>query len=245
MSARSLRHPRSQGSIAPRRLAGNLLTALRALVCRLVHCRGQRSLGRAGRASAADGSGTVALEAAALAMQQRGASYSMLLFELRDLPELECVFGARAAQAAMAAFSAQLAKVAGRNGRLVRTGPTLFAVLLPIANPEYALAAAQAVLGRPCRIELQVRGDDVVLLPDVTLQTMAADAEVAPAHEALRRRLPAQSLQPRRTRDRPPLRRPQAARDVAPPAPAPQRQPVAQRAEGFYPATIPVPLGMR
>lgn len=243
MTARSLRHPRSQGSIAPRRLARNLLTALRALVCRVVHCRGQRSLARAGRSGAADGSGTVALEAAALEMQQRQAPYSMLLFELRDLPELECVFGARAAQAAMAAFSAQLAKVAGRNGRLVRTGPTLFAVLLPIANPEYALAAAQAVLGRPCRIELQVRGDDVVLLPDVALQTMAADTEVAPAHEALRRRLPAE--QPRRTRERSPLRRPQAAKAVAPTPPAPQRQPVAQRAEGFYPATIPVPLGMR
>lgn len=249
MSAGLFHQPRDQRGAPQNGFIADALMRLRALVCRVVHCRGRRPLAPHGVAP----SGTAPLADAAQRMQDRPGGYSMLVFELRDLPELECVFGTRAAQEAVGSLTRHLTKLAGRNGAALRTGPTLFTVLLPIANPEYALAAARAALGSPCWIELQVRGHDIVLLPELALQTMGAGDEAVPAYEALCHRLEAAHARPQRrpgTRQHVVQRQPQAAAPaVQASAPRPAQRPlIVKRPEPFYPrlpATIPVPLGMR
>lgn len=248
MSAGLFHQPFRHRSKPQRGFVADALMRLRALVCRLVHCRGRRPF-TAGASNGAAPFGTAPLADAAQRMRDRATAYSMLVFELRDLPELECVFGARAAHEAVASLERHLTQLAGRNGSALQTGSTLFTVLLPIANPEYALAAARLALGSPCCIELQVRGHDIVLLPELALRTMGAGDEVVPAYEALCRRLEAgRARLPRRPETRQRAAR-QQAQPVTPAVRASAPRPaLVKRPEPFYPclpATIPVPLGMR
>ena len=233
MSAGLFHQPPAQ--LEPWHFASDALRRLRMLLCRVVPpalrpCRSSAS------SRAADRAGTDAVFGAARAMLAGTRPCTMLMFQLGDLPELECVFGTRAAREALAGMEGRLARLAGRNGFAARTAPTLFTVVLPIGTPENALAAARVVFGRTCCLELQVGGDEIMLVPDLAVHAIESADEVASAHDMLCRRLAAVQQRPQ-PRARP--RRPAAA--VA-------RPPVSRRHEAFaapIPATIPLPLGLR
>ena len=104
-------------------------------------------------------------------MLQRHHQLSMLVFAIRDLPELEGVFGHAAAKQALAIAAGKLTSVASK-ARAVRTAPTLLTLLLPGWESQRAADAVFAAFGKPCCIELQVDGQGVVVLPELAVHTV-------------------------------------------------------------------------
>jgi hypothetical protein len=107
-------------------------------------------------------------------MLQRHHQLSMLVLAIRDLPELEGVFGHAAAKQALAIAAGKLTSLAG-NARALRTAPTLLTLLLPGWESQHAADAVFAAFGNPCCIELEVDGQGVVVLPEIAAQTVSRE----------------------------------------------------------------------
>jgi GGDEF domain-containing protein len=105
-----------------------------------------------------------------LAVPRWEARTALALFDFRDLLEVRGIYGERASAALLARIVAALGRLAGRHGLAGRTGPAQFAVLLPGLGRAEAVAAVHQVLGRPCRIEQDVDGEELVLVPDVVVE---------------------------------------------------------------------------
>jgi GGDEF domain-containing protein len=97
---------------------------------------------------------------------------SVVVFDLSDLPELECLFGVQAAEAIIAETAARLQGLATRKGLAVRTGATAFTVLLPGVGHDEALDLIDAALGQPCCIESKAAGDEIMLVPEFMVRTV-------------------------------------------------------------------------
>lgn len=93
------------------------------------------------------------------------ADAALVVFDFSDLLEVRCIYGSRAGAAARRAVVSTLARLAGRRGIAARTGPAQFAVLLPGACVQRALDAVHRVLGQPCRLELELGREELVLVP--------------------------------------------------------------------------------
>lgn len=111
----------------------------------------------------------------------------MLMLQLYDLPELELVFGTDAVQEVSDRAMAALEGVAGRTGFAVRTAPDTFALLMPDAKAEEVLRALQDRLGKPCCIEFELAGAEILTLPDVLARAVSDTETVEDAYESLRR----------------------------------------------------------
>jgi GGDEF domain-containing protein len=195
---------------------------------------------------------------------------TVIVFDLSDLPELELVFGARVAKEVVTDISRKFERLATRRGLAVRTAPTVFTVLLPNADRNRAIEAIHATLGQPCSLEVEVDGDEVVLLPEFALETLVGNiVSIEECYDDLCREI-AQTRQSEQrrlnylTRERERHSQPSALQDPAP-RPATKGCPVHRRAEVgtesmvsrrcpqmapevFHPpmpATIPVPMGVR
>lgn len=101
---------------------------------------------------------------------------TVLVFELHDLPELECVFGAGAARQAIEQAAAKLQRIAGTRGMVLRTAPTLFTLLLPDTDREDALDMLRGAFGESCALELDADGEDLVLVPEFALRILWTEA---------------------------------------------------------------------
>lgn len=101
---------------------------------------------------------------------------TVLVYELHDLPELECVFGAGAARNAIEQATARLHRIAGSEGRVLRTDPTLFTLLLPDTDKEDALDMLRAAFGESCSLELETGDEDLVLVPEFALRILSTEA---------------------------------------------------------------------
>lgn len=98
---------------------------------------------------------------------------SLVLFHFGDLLEARGIYGMRVHDRALEVVVAGVQRLAGRRGLAARSGPVQFAVLLPgTARPD-AIEAAHAAFGRPCRVELMVGREELVLVPDVVVDTCA------------------------------------------------------------------------
>jgi GGDEF domain-containing protein len=178
---------------------------------------------------------------------------SVLVFDLSDLPELECVFGLQAAKDVIAQTAVRMQGLAGRTGLAVRTSATTFTVLLPGVDGDGALEVVRAALGQPCCIELVAGGEEMVLVPEWMVRTVLGDAGcVSQVYESLCRDIAqARLMEERRTkyleRERESHSRPMKSRSLPTRLPATRAGP--RRAPRLdYPpmaATMPVPMGPR
>lgn len=135
---------------------------------------------------------TGAMVAAGEAMLQRcrreNVALSVAVFDLTDLPELKSVFGSQVAQEVIARITVKFQRMATNRGLVVRTGPTVFAVLLPGFGRDRALSTIRSVMGHPCRIELEDRNEEVVLIPEFKVLAVRGDtASIEEAYTGLRR----------------------------------------------------------
>jgi GGDEF domain-containing protein len=101
---------------------------------------------------------------------------SVVVFDLSDLPELECIFGVQAAEEMIVQTAARLQRLATRKGLAARTGATVFTVLLPGVGHDQALHLIGAALGQPCCIELEAGGDEIMLAPEFRVRTVFGHA---------------------------------------------------------------------
>lgn len=100
---------------------------------------------------------------------------AMVVFDCTDLAEVGSVYGARVARAMRRKLIASLSAVAGPRGLVGRTGSTQFAVVLPGLDQEQALRCVQQVLGTPSCIECDSRDREIVLVPDLAVESTSAE----------------------------------------------------------------------
>ncbi|HZY18681.1 MAG TPA: GGDEF domain-containing protein [Ramlibacter sp.] len=106
----------------------------------------------------------------------RADGAALVLFDFADLLEVRDIYGERVSKALLAKLASALRRLAGRHGLAARTGPAQFAVLLPGLPRQAAVDATLRVLGTPCRIEFDAAGFDLVLVPDVSVDTCDAQS---------------------------------------------------------------------
>lgn len=115
---------------------------------------------------------------------------SVAVFDLSDLSELKSVFGRQVTQQVIAHITAKFQRIATSKGLVVRTGPTVFTLLLPGFGRDRALADIRSVMGHPCCIELEGSDDEIVLVPEFKVQTVRSDtASIADVFASLRREI--------------------------------------------------------
>lgn len=169
---------------------------------------------------------------------------SVVVFELSDLPELESVFGAAVVREVMAEVLLRLQALATNRGLAIRTGPTLFTVLIPGVGRDRAQAAIEQTMGSACCIELNAGDHEIVLIPDFKLHTVRSGSPgLAQVHQDLRRQIEeARTVEDRRRRylqkERESHTRPMNLRKEAARARSIERQPPAP----LHLPTVPVPL---
>ncbi|WP_427912028.1 GGDEF domain-containing protein [Ramlibacter sp. MMS24-I3-19] len=93
------------------------------------------------------------------------ADATLVVFDFSDLLEMRWLYGPRAGAIARRTVAATLTRIAGRRGLAARTGPAQFAVLLPGADCQRARDALRRALGHPCRLELELGREELVLVP--------------------------------------------------------------------------------
>lgn len=173
---------------------------------------------------------------------------SVLVFDISDLPELECVFGVQAAEEIIAQTAAALQRLAARRGLAVQTGPTVFTVLLPGVGRDAALDVIGAALGRPCCIELDAGGHEIVLVPEFLVKTVFGDtASLREIYESLCRDIAQSRLKEERRKKYLTQERESHSRPMTMKLQATTASPRKISCGGYpeAPATTPVPMGAR
>lgn len=165
-----------------------------------------------------------------------------IVFDFNDLPEVRAIYGARIAGLLARQIVRKLKAIAGAQGLVARTGKAQFAVLLPGHSRERALKAVQRVLGHPARVELDVNGEEIVVVPEVIADNIApGDEAIAQLHREMLRELEQQRidearrchyLQRERERHSRPMRLPSIAAQAV-------------VATARHASTMPMPLGVR
>lgn len=179
-----------------------------------------------------------------LLRRARGAKQclNMLVMAVHDLAELELVFGRAAAAEAIDEVLTQLTHIAGRNGLAVRTAPDVFTLLMPAISVEALLRALQRTLGKPCCIEFELEGQEILLVPDVMVRPIEDSDSVEGAYRKL-----CEDIADTRWRRRPRDRDAAGERDSHTPAQELHARVMPTKdIPTFYPplpATIPIPLG--
>lgn len=112
--------------------------------------------------------------------RSQGRAVSVAVFRLSDLPELEAVFGAAAAQQIVATLSQALRTVARGKAMVMRTDVATFAILLPGFERESALAALKEALGNALALEFNGDDDEILLVPDFDVRSIGASAPAFP-----------------------------------------------------------------
>jgi GGDEF domain-containing protein len=106
---------------------------------------------------------------------------ALVMFDFHDLLEVPGIYGAEVSAALQQLLVEQLLRLAGRQGLAARTGPAQFAVLLPGLRDQDAVAATLRIFGKPCRLELDLRDDELVLVPEVAVDICEAESGSLPA----------------------------------------------------------------
>lgn len=103
--------------------------------------------------------------------RRSGRPMAMVVFDCNDLVEVGRVYGPRVFRALRRRLVARLSAVAGPRGLVGRTGPTQFAVVLPGMDQGQALRCVQHVLGTPSCIEYDSHDSEIVLVPDLAVES--------------------------------------------------------------------------
>ena len=171
---------------------------------------------------------------------------SVLVFDISDLPELECVFGVQAAKEIIVQTTATLQRLAARRGLAVQTGPTVFTVLLPGLGHDESLDLISAALGRPCCIESEAGGDEIMLVPEFRVRTVFGDAvPLREIYESLCRDVAQTRLKEERRKKYLARERESHSRPMKLQATTASTRTIPHGGYPEAPATIPVPMGAR
>jgi hypothetical protein len=95
------------------------------------------------------------------------------------------VFGRDAVEAAVDEVLGHLTRAAQGRGRVVRTEPDTFALLMPDAVPDELVCRVQSGLGRSRCIEFELDGDEIILVPDVMARLAGPDEPAAAVYGVL------------------------------------------------------------
>jgi GGDEF domain-containing protein len=127
---------------------------------------------------------------------------SVVVFDLSDLPEVESVFGAAVVHEVLAEVVLRLQDLATSRGLVIRTGATVFTVLIPGLGRDRAQLAIEKTMGSPCCIELNAGDHEIVLVPDFALHTVRSGSPgLAQVQQELRRQIEdARRIEDRRRR---------------------------------------------
>ena len=176
---------------------------------------------------------------------------TLAVFDCNDLQEAREIYGSRTSRKLIDCIIKKLTLVAGERGLAARTGPTQFAVALPMSR-ERAVQMIERVMGNPSRFELEGGNSEIVLVPNLMVETVSPAGTVERLYSALCRGLTRlQDEEQRRhrylQRERERHSRPMAIQEQAPaaqPARVPRLEPDPVHARQV-PATIPMPLASR
>ncbi|MBX3659294.1 MAG: diguanylate cyclase [Ramlibacter sp.] len=172
---------------------------------------------------------------------------SLVVFDCADLHELRALYGAVISRRVMARLIARLTDIAGERGLVARTAPTEFALLLPGAGRDKAIAAIRRVLGRSGCVEYDGGDSEIVVVPDFLVEVVCQDdgllgaALVRMRRDLRQRRSHEAHRQQYLTRERERHSRPA---NLMPHSPMREQPAMPRRASGMLamPATLPVPL---
>lgn len=95
-----------------------------------------------------------------------------VLFELGDLHEVREIYGNTVRRAVILQWSRRLRAAAGIRGLVARTGPEQFLLVLPGCDVPQVQALLNRSLGTPPRLEFDPRGLELVLVPDLVVETV-------------------------------------------------------------------------
>ena len=183
-----------------------------------------------------------------------GRELTLAVFDCNDLLEARQIYGNRTSRKLIACIIAKMTSLAGERGLAARTGPTQFAVAMPMGRDK-ALQAIGRVLGNPGRIELEGGNSEIVLVPNLMAESVSQTGSLERLFAALCRGLARvrddeqqrnRYLQRERERHSRPMPVQAAAFEVqhfkAVPVPRLGPDPVVSHQ---IPTTIPMPLPMR
>lgn len=100
---------------------------------------------------------------------------TLAVFDCSDLLEARVIYGSNTNRALIDCIVSKLTLLAGNQGLAARTGPAQFAVAMPMARDRAARAIERA-LGNPCRIELERGDSEIVLVPNLMVETVPRTA---------------------------------------------------------------------
>ena len=109
--------------------------------------------------------------------RESGRPASLVVFDFEDLAEVRGIYGREVSRKLLARVVRKMAAVAGSRGIAARTGKSQFTVLMPGVSRERAQALVQRVLGKPSRVEFDAGDSEIVLVPDIGVETAAAALE--------------------------------------------------------------------
>lgn len=113
---------------------------------------------------------------------------TLAVFDCGDLLEARAVYGNRTTRALVDRIVAKLTLLAGSDGLAARTGPTQFAVAMPMSR-EKAVQAIERTLGNPGRFELEGCRSEIVLVPHIMVEAVPAAGTLERMFSALGRGL--------------------------------------------------------
>jgi GGDEF domain-containing protein len=104
---------------------------------------------------------------------------SMVVFGFDDLVEAAELYDAATFRKAHARVLRHLQALAGPRGIAAHTGDGEFTVMLPGCNREQARGAIERVMGWPACIEINLPGDEILLVPRVEFECAGPDVDCA------------------------------------------------------------------
>lgn len=114
-----------------------------------------------------------------------GQPQTLVVMQVYDLPEVELVFGRAAAEETIDEVMTKLTRVATRKGLVVRSAADTFALLVPGSGSEATTAAVAARFGKPCVIEFELDGAEILLVPDFQVHTFESGESVQEVYARL------------------------------------------------------------
>lgn len=121
-----------------------------------------------------------------------GKPLSMVLLDCADLQEIRTIYGASTGVAVMGEVIRRLQMVAGERGLVVRATATEFVLVLPRTGCEKSLEAVWRAFGKPARVECELDGDEIVMVPELLAQEVCQEFDtIAMAYTAMHDRMTA------------------------------------------------------
>jgi GGDEF domain-containing protein len=117
-----------------------------------------------------------------------GREVTLAVFDCSDLLEVRQIYGSSTSRKLAACIVRKLSQLAGDRGVAARTGQARFAVAMPMGR-EKAVEAIARVLGNPSRIELEGSNSEIVLVPNLMVESVPQGSSLDRLYGALCRGL--------------------------------------------------------